>query len=288
MKSRYLPSEISVISAPVTFANLRNAKNHPAIYLGRCTPFQMLSNTGISNDGTVCIIGGPSRGLGVAKAMVRRNRKPFLLLGAASGRDSLYISLGPDWTMDSAQLSLPTGNGAILFSDPYSSYLELCEYIREWSQDYFLILHLGNGLQIGVEVLNRLSSITQCLIICDSIPKSIRESDSRTVTPLEFMKKMDHLLVFASGGSTKDLVELLPTYQYEKISNTANVNAYKGRSILHPFRGHRGHGVSVGQTRTMEFKKSVFEVDDLKKIFNDGYMLAYNSMADSVFLVQVV
>lgn len=138
MNSHYRPSEISVISAPVTTANLRNARNHPAIDLGCCTPFQMLSKAGISHDGTVCFIGSPPRGIGVAKAMIRRNQKPFLLLGTASGRDSLHSALGPDWTQDSAQLSLPAGNGALLFSKPYSSYLELCECIETWSKDYFL------------------------------------------------------------------------------------------------------------------------------------------------------
>lgn len=288
MSLRYRPSEISVISAPVTSANLRNAKNHPAMDLGCCTPFQMLANTGISHDGTICIIGNPSRGIGVAKAMIRRNRKPFLLLGTASDKDSLSSSLGADWTQDFAQLSLPAGNGALLFSKPYSSYLEMCEYMEAWSQDYFLVLHIGAGLQIGIEILNLLSSVKQCLILCDSIPQSIRDSESHTVTSLEFMKKMKYLLVFSSGVSSKDLVELLPTYQYEKVSNTTNFNAYKGRSIFHPLRAHRGHGVSVGQTRTMEYKKSVFEVDDLKKIFDDGYMLAYNASSDSVFLAQII
>ena len=288
MNSRYRPSEISVVSAPVTTANLRNVRNHPAIDLGCCTPFQMLANTGISHDGTVCIIGNPSRGIGVVKAMIRRSRKPFLLLGTASDRNLLSSFLEPDWVRDSAQMNLPEGNGALLFSKPYSSYLEMCEYMEAWNQNHFMILHLGSGLQIGIEILNLISSVEQCLIICDSVPQSIRDSETRTVTSLEFMKKMKYLLVFSSGVSSKDLVELLPTYQYEKVSNTTNFNAYKGRSILHPFRGHRGHGVSVGQTRTMEYKKSVFEVDDLKRIFDDGYMIAYNASSDSVFLAQIV
>ena len=101
------------------------------------------------------------------------------------------------------------------------------------------------------------------------------------------MKKMNYLLFFSSGASTKDLVELLPTHQYEKPVNTTNFNTYRTRSIFHPLRANQGHGVSVGQTRTME-QKSVFEVDDLKKIFDDGVMLAYNTSSDNVYLVQIV
>ena len=287
MLTRYRPSDISIVSAPTTSANLRNSKAHPAIYLGCCTPSQMLSNTGISHNGIVCFVGDTARGIGIAKALIRRSRKPSLLLGAESNRSTLFSVLKADWTLDSAQLSLPVGNGAILFSDPYSSYLELCEYIREWSEDHYLIVHIGDGLQIGIEILNQLNSISECLIVCESIPRSLRESEIRGVSPLEFMKKMKYLVVSSIGSSSKDLVELLPTYQYETVSNTMNINAYRGRSILHPFRGHRGHGVFIGQTRTMDFKKSLFEVDDLKRIFDGGYMLAYNATNDSVYLVQV-
>lgn len=288
MLRRYRPSDISIISAPTTSANLRNSRAHPAIELGCCTPSQMLSSTGVSHGGTVCFIGDDSRGIGIVKAMIRRSRKPFLLLDAESIRSTLSSTLEADWTLDSAQSDLPVGNGKILFSDPYSSYLELCEYIREWSKDRYLILHLGNGLQIGIEVLNQLNSIPECLIICESIPQSLRESESRGISPLEFLKKMKHLVVSSIGSSSKDLVELLPTYQYETVSNAMNFNTYRGRSILHPFRGHSGHGISMGQTRTMDFKKSLFEVDDLKRIFDDGYMLTYNAVNDSVYIVRVI
>lgn len=288
MSTRYRPSEISVISAPVTSANLRNARNHPAIDFGCCTPFQLFANTGITHDGAVCIIGNPARGIGIAKALVRRSRKPFLLLGSAADKNSSLFSLEPEWTLDFAQMSLPAGNGALLFSKPYSSYLEMCEYMEAWGRDYFLILHLGGGLQVGIEVLNLLSTVEQCLIICDSIPQSIRNSESRTITSREFMSQMSYLLVFSAGVATRDLIELLPTYQYEKVSNTTNINIYRSRSIFHPFHKHRGHGVSVGQTRTMEYKKSVFEMDDLQNIFAAGTTLIYNAKTNNVFLAQIV
>lgn len=288
MSARYPPSEISLISTPVTSANLRNARNRPVINLGCCTPFQLFTNVTLTGEGTVCIIGNPSRGIGVAKAMIRRSQKPFLLLGTASDENSPLFSLKPEWTLDSAQMSLPGGNGALLFSKPYSSYLEMCEYLEAWSRDYFLVLHLGSGLQIGVEILNLLSTVGQCLILCDSVPQSIRNSDSRIITSREFMSQMSYLLVFSAGVATRDLIELLPTYQYEKVSNTTNINIYRSRSIFHPFHKHRGHGVSVGQTRMMEYNKNVFEMDDLQNIFADGTALIYNARTNSVFLVQIV
>lgn len=288
MKPIFRPSEISVISAPVTSANMRNARNHPAVNLGRCTPFQMFSDIGMELDGAVCVMGNPSRGIGIANAMIRRNRKPFLFIGTAVDNVPLASALKPDWIQETAQSSIPSGNGALLFSKPYSSYLEMCEYMEIWAQDHFLIIHTGNGLQLGVEALGLLSTLGQCLIICDSIPQSVRDGEARSITPVEFMKKMKYLFVSSSGVSSKDLVDLLPTYQYEKVSNTTSINTYRGRSFFHPFHGHGGHGMSVGQTRAMDYKKSIFEVDDLKRIFDAGYMLAYNAATDGVFLAELI
>lgn len=281
----FRPREISVFSAPITSANRRNMQNHPAIDLGRCTPSQLLSAAGVSNSGTVCISGDPHRGVSLVHALLRRSQRPFLLIGAAG--DDLFGILKPDWLLDSAQAVPPSGNGAMLFSDPYASYMELCEYISVWAKEHYLILHLGSGFQIGSEVLNRLASLPQCLILCDSISQSLRDSDARTVSAIEFLKKMKYLLVFSIGSASKDLVELLPTYQYEKVTNTTSFNAYKGRSFLHPLRGYHGHGLSVGQSRTMEHQKHVFEVDDMKGFFDSGRLLAYKSDTDSVFLAYV-
>lgn len=288
MSIRYRPTDISVVSAPITSSNIRNARNRPVIELGCCTPFQLFSECTLERIGTICVIGNPSRGIGITKALIKRNQKPFLIVGSASDRQSAFTALEPEWVIDSAKENLPAGNGAILFSKPYSSYLELCESFEEWSQNYFLILHLGGGLQIGPELLNLLSVGEQCMVFCESVPQSIRSSESQTISPKEFLSRMNYLLVFSAGVVTKDLIELLPTYQYEKVSNTMNINTYRGSSIFHPFHGHRGRGISIGQTRTMEYKKSLFEIDDLQKIFADGTLLLYNARTNSVFLTQLM
>lgn len=56
MSNTFRPSEIPALSTLVTSSNLRNARNHPAVDLGRCTPFQLLEGAGVSPNGTVCII----------------------------------------------------------------------------------------------------------------------------------------------------------------------------------------------------------------------------------------
>lgn len=287
MKNIFKPSEIPALSTPVTSSNFRNARNHPAVILGRCTPFQLFESTCVSPNGTVCIIGNPARGIGAAKALIRRSQKPFLFLGTAADCNSAFASLEPEWTATAAQETLPCGNGAIYFNRPYAAYMEICEYIEGWAQDHFIIMHLGNGLQAGAELMNILNATGQSLLFCESVPQSLRNSDTRTITPLEFMKQMHYLLVFSSGAETGDLIQLLPKYQYERVTNTTGFNTFKNRSFFHPFHSHRGHGLSVNQSRTLEFNKNVFEMDDLHRIFSSGYILVYNAGQNTVFVAQL-
>ena len=287
MNNRYKPRDISAVSFPVTAKNTRNAKNHPSVELGACTPSQLINYAGINTKGILCIIGNHSRGISFLTPMIRRSMKPFLIIGPESDKNSAFMTLQPKWTMDSVQADLPSGSGAIFLSTPYSSYMELCEYFEKWSKKYFIILHLSGGVQVGPELLNLLNATEQCAILCDSVPQGIRNSESRTISAKEFMSQMSYLLVNSAGVATKDLIEILPTYQYEKVSNTMNVNSYTGRAFFHPFRGHKGFGSSVGQTRTIDYKKSLFEMDELQRIFNDGTSLLYDANNNVVFLAQI-
>lgn len=288
MKNMFRPTEISALSGPVTSSNRRNARNHPAISLGNCTPFQLVENSGVAPNGTVCIIGNPSRGIGTAKALIRRSQKPFLFLGTTTDSNSVFSALNPDWTLNSAQEALPNGNGAIYFSRPYAAYLDICEYFEAWTQDHFIIMHLGNGLQAGAELVNIFSAAGHSILFCESVPQSIRNDETRTLTPLEFMRQMHYLLVFASGAETSDLIQLLPKYQYERVTHNEGVNTFKSRSFLHPFHVHRGHGYNVSQSRMLEFKKDAFEMDDLQRLFGAGYMLVYNARQNTVFIAQLI
>lgn len=164
MNSIFRPSEISVISMPVTSSNRRNAEKHPAVDLGCATPFQLFARASISRNGTICILGKPGRGAGIARALTARSEKPFLFLGTVRDKDYISSSLNPEWMRDSAQSNLPCGSGTILFANPHNAYLEICQYVEEWSKNYFLIIHLGNGLQAGTELLNIFSTIEQCLV----------------------------------------------------------------------------------------------------------------------------
>lgn len=287
MTNRYRPTEIPIVSAPVTSSNLRNARNQPVIDLGRCTPFQTLGYAKVEQKGTVCVIGEPERGINIARALIRRSQKPFLLIGPSQKHCSALLSLKPDWVQSTASPNLPVGNGAFLLENPHSAYLEVSEYLETWGQNHFLILYLANGFQVGPHMLDLLGTTGHCLVVCESVPQAVRSDDGSALTVMDFLKKMDYLMVFSAGSSTKELIDLLPMYQYERIQNTTTFNTYSGRSVFHPFHRHRGHGTAFGQVRMIDEKKSLFEMQDLQKISANGTMLLYCARKNLVFLADV-
>lgn len=287
MISRYRPAEIPAVSAPVTSSNYRNARNQPVIDLGHCTPFQMLGNAEVDQKGTVCIIGEPERSINITRALIRRSRKPFLLIGPSERHCSALLSLKPDWVHKTASPNPAAGNGAFLLEKPHSAYLEVSEYLEGWSKHHFLVLYLATGFQIGPHLLDLLAATGHCLIICESVPQAVRSDEGSALSVKDFLQKMDYLMVFAAGSSTKELIDLLPTYQYERIQNTMTFNTYSGRSVFHPFQRHRGHGTTYGQVRMLEDKKSLFEMQDLQKLAADGVMLLYCARRNLVYLARV-
>jgi len=286
MRKHYAPKDIGLFSLPITAANRRNGGNHPATELGACTPSQLLESIH-TVDGPICVIGNCNRGLSLARALIRRSRKPFLLIGPSHDRQSALSALNPTWTSDAPPSTLPSGDGAVWLSKPHASYLELCEYFEEWSETHFLLLHLSGGVRVGPELLDLLAS-TPCLLFCDSVPQALRSGESRALTAKEFMMQMSVLIVNHAGVSTKELIDLLPTYQYEKVTNTVNLNGYTGKSVFRLFSKHHGHGASVSQSRTMEYKKNLYEADELTKIFEDGTALVYVAPTNAVFLAQIL
>lgn len=284
----FKPSEIPLISTPITSSNRRNAKNHPAVNLGCCTAFQLLDKAGVLPNGSIGIIGNPAKSITTVKALIRRSQKPYVFLGSGADSNSVFASLNPEWVLNSAHETIPNGSGAIYFKKPIEAYTCLTLYLEDWALDHVIILHVGNGLQIGGELLNVLNAIGQPIILCEAVPQSLRSSDSATVTPLQFMRQMRYLLVFSSGAETGELIELLPKYRYEKINDGMELNAFSSRSFFHPFRPHRGIGFSANQSRTLEFKKDLFEMDELQKLYNAGYMLVYNALYNTVYLAQIV
>lgn len=284
MKDIFRSTEIPVISRPNS-PRRRNMNRHPAITLGDCTPFQLLERTCITYNGTICIIG--NRGLEITRALTRRNQKPFLFLGTSADSHSAFSELGADWVLDEAQQSLPHGgNGAIYFTKPARSYSDIVAYIDDWAQEYFIIMHLG-ALKIGGELMNSLSGTDQSLLLCESLPQSILNDEIRTLTPLEFMKQIPYLIVFNSGSESRDLTQLLPTYTYEKITNSTGVNTFGSRSVFHPLHRHRGIGVNTSQSTTLLFDKKMFEQDDLRRLFASGYTLVYNQQQNTVYVAKL-
>lgn len=51
--------------------------------------------------------------------------------------------------------------------------------------------------------------------------------------------------------------------------------------------GIGGRSFSIGQQRTMEYNKNLFENGDLQKISEDGFMLVYNAGDNKTYLAEL-
>ena len=143
-------------------------------------------------------------------------------------------------------------------------------------------------------MIDKLKSAGQSLILCDQLQQSLRDSENREFSSSAFLKKINYLFVVSAGVDTKCLKELLPNYQYVKTVNLSDVHFQRGEGgIEKSSRGsavyqHRNHGGAFSQFRTLEPSKSVFEEDELQRIFENGSMLVYNAVTNKVFVAGIV
>lgn len=285
MSRFFAPKGLRTLAFPVTKSNRYNAAQRPVDYLGNCTSSQILENTHFSMTGSACMIGNPAKAFPLVETFVRRSRLPFVLIEPQTGGNSPLKALPISWTLQTSPDILPPGNGLLQLGRP-NGYLDLCTYLQQWSADHLIILHLGSGLQIGQSVINCLNSLDSAIIICDSVQRSILREDAGTVSPVEFMKQMSGLFVFSIGNVAKDLIEVLPTYHYERVTNQVSYNNYNTRHMFQFFL-HKSRGISMSQSRTLEDKKSLFEQDELRELEEQNVLLIYNGRQNSTYLAHL-
>ena len=285
MKRPYFPSEYFPVTA---VAHRRGADGAPVTELRGCTPSRLLQQTGLAAGKKLCILGAPARAVSVAEVLRRRSEKPLLLLGAAVDRDSALAALQVDWTLDDAPSgTLPDGDGAVFFSHPVSAYPELCRCLEEEGAARYPVLHIGSGLQIGPEVLNLLGAVGEYLLLCDALPQGLRSGENAlTVTGL--LEQTDGWIAFGAkaGSVTNELCDLLATYPYRKITNTAgsSVNVYASLRRA----PHVGFGTSSSQSETTEFGKRVLEPHQLQALFAEGRLLVCDPGANGLYVASLL
>lgn len=277
----YKPPQSPALSMPITSSNVQNGNNHPAQVLGNCTPSQLLFQVGVK-DGTVCVLGDPLRSIEIIRALQRRSGKPLLFVGFEADRPTA-MALAPDRILNTPQA---VSGSCVVLLDRADAYCELVEALKMWTQSHFTVLRLGNGLSLGGDAMSILAAGQSSVILTDWVPQAVR-SGEWGLTPSELLKRAKCIFATSSAGAAKELVELLPKYACEIVTNTSGFNTFNSHSVFHPLHLHCGHGISVSQSRSTDYRKASFEEQELKHLFENGTILAYNAVNNSAFLAQL-
>jgi hypothetical protein len=148
-----------------------------------------------------------------------------------------------------------------------------------------VILCLGNGLQMDAELLNLLNGHGQYLLVSEALSRSVKGS----LKVKELLTAMDNILVGSIGTSAKDLLAVLPTYEWEKSTNTTDYSFHRNDAglLFGGYHAHSGTGFRFSQSRTLETRSIVTE-DELRRLQETSAIFVYNARTARAWVARIV
>lgn len=290
MKKRFLPSAgMSLFSLPTGRLDRANRKRSGIMELGTVSASHALSQTGVMPDRPMLYCGRRKRAVNLIRALVARSELPFLLVGTQRDLDdSCLLSLGPDWTTGTPAARLRPGTGALILDPADSStYLCLSQYLPKWT-DHLVILCLGTGLQLDGELLDQLNGLGRYILLCESLARSIRSSDSGRLGIDVLLESMDYILVSGIGTSAGELQKVLPSFEREQVTNTVDFSTHRRESGMLGSRRHDGDcgGFGFSQSKVLETKPILTE-DQLTQLQDENAMIVHNALARHTWIAKI-
>lgn len=283
------PNGLALLSLPVTARHRSEDRRRDLRELGSLTASAALERTGVAPSGPIACCGSKNRFAALLRALVKRSPRPFVIIGTSEDMESgCLLALEPEWTEETITGKLPEGSGALVL-DPGNedTCLALLEALPKW-RDHLVILCLGNGIQVDPAMLDQLNTLGPYVLLCESLGRSVRGAEGMRLTPGELFRAMDYLLISSAGLSAGDLLEVLPTYESERVTNTVDLSAR--RPETHPRQGRgcgldRG-GLGMSQSRTLETKPIITQ-DELREMQRAGQLLIHNARTSGSWKVKI-
>ena len=283
------PNGLNLLRLPVTARHRSEERRRELGELGSLTASAALARTGVGPDGPIACCGSKNRFAALLGALAKRSPRPFVIVGTEQDMESGCISaLEPAWTRKGISGRLPGGSGALVL-DPGSedTHLALMDALPGW-RDHLVILCLGSGLQLDMAMLDQLNTLGTYVLLCESLGRSVRGTEGARLPPGELLRAMDHLLISSAGLSAGELLEVLPTYQSERITNTVDLSAR--RPETHPRKGRgcgldRG-GLGMSQSRSLE-ENPIVTQDELRTMQRAGQLIINNSRTSMTWIVKI-
>lgn len=278
------------INLPSTQKNKFNNKQRNVGEIEMSSAAHMIGITGICPEGSLIFCGKHNKAFPIIRQLVRMSARPFVLLGTRRdlSEESCLRLLNIEWEDEIPKHNLPEGNGILVLKPGGETNLMLKDCLVNWDS-HFIIMCVGNGLQVDQEILNLLNGVGNYMLLTEMLYRSVKATDGIQLTPEDLLSSMDYILVSSIGTAGKELIKVLPDYEYEKITNTTDVSLH--RDEPHEYKDGRHHrnggGVRFSQSKSLE-SRCIFSQDDLVKMQDSNSMLIYNARYAHTWVAKIV
>lgn len=280
---------IALLGLPTTKSNRTNNKRRNVNDMESTSAAHMLSVTGVSSKEPLIFCGKYNKAIPVLRQLIKKTSRPFVLIGTKRDLEdnSCLRILETTWESDILSRYLPDGNGILLLKSGANTNLELKEYISEWDS-HLIILCIGNGLQIDQELLNLLNSIGHYILLSENLQRSVKYMDGYKLTAADLLSSMEYILVSSIGTAGKELLKVLPDFEYEKITNTTDFSMHLDSPHKHKddYYNHNGGGLRLSQSKTQE-SRCIFTQEDLMKLQDSNVMVIHNARSSHTWVARV-
>lgn len=280
---------MALLGLPSTKSNHTNNVRRNIPDMNSISAAQMISITGITPEKPLIFCGSQNKSLPIIKQLIRQSHSPFVLLGTQHDFNEISClrSLNTEWENNSFTYHLPEGNGLLALEPTAQNYLDLKECISKW-KSHLIILCTGNGLQVDQELLNLLNSIGHYMILTDNLQRSVKSTDNSKMTAADLLSSMEYILISSIGTAAKDLLKVLPDFEYEKITNTSDFSLHQDTPNDYENGHHHrdGRGFRIGQSKTLE-SRCIITQEELIQMQDGNAMLIHNAHSSHTWVAQI-
>lgn len=287
-KKLYDRMGMALLSLPSTKADRTNNKRRNVGNIDATSSAHVISVTGIRPEEPILFCGRYNKAIPMIRQLIKQSERPFVFVGTKRdlNENSCLCLFETQWEYETPLESLPEGNGKIVLESGAETNLALKNFISNWDS-HFILMCLGNGLQIDQELLNLLNGVGHYMLISENLQRGIKCFDGVKMSASELLESMDYIIISSIGTAGKELLKVLPEFEYEKITNSMDFSYHHDAPHEHKGKHHRnGGGLSLNQSKTRE-SRCIFTEEDLREMQDSNKMLIYNTQYSRAWIAKV-
>lgn len=282
---------MSMLSLPVGKRECSNEKKRAICDLEGVSASQMISAVGLRPNCPTILCGAYNKSCLLLRQMLRMSRLPVVLVETERDLEMLPLDVHKNWEKNHPVQMLPDNDGVLRLSPNVESVLELKECLSGWGT-HMIVLFIGTGLQLDAELMDLLNAHGNYILMTNSLFRGIKSSEGSRLSPADVLSSMDYIVISSIGAAARELVAVLPTYESEQVTSTADVSLFSRSPRTHNgssgrHRGGSGNGLSLSQSRSLE-TKPILSQDDLRKMQDENVMLLYNVKEGHTYTARLI